>query len=255
MGIMDAAFHSGIGTLDTAVGYGDAQSLIGRYMSETGNRFRVNTKFHSTAYTVREQLKTSLNALNCSSINVYFYHSFDDFVDNPKVKSDLLDLKVAGLIDKIGLSVYENYQFLAAINSDLIDVIQLPYNLLDNYSQRGELLRQAKDAGKVIHARSLFLQGLFWTDIESIPSKLAPLIPYLDQLNEIANYYSISPQQMAVGYLTQQAEIDEIVFGVDSIAQLKMNIPLFQEQLSATAIAAINHVKVKEIDLLYPKNW
>ena len=48
------------------------------------------------------------------------------------------------------------------INEDLITVVQLPFNLLDNFSVRGDLINKLKEKGKIIHTRSAFLQGLFF---------------------------------------------------------------------------------------------
>jgi hypothetical protein len=58
--------------------------------------------------------------------------------------------------------VYTNNQIEYLLDKEYVTVVQLPFNLLDNYSLRGDLLEELKLKGKIIHSRSAFLQGLFF---------------------------------------------------------------------------------------------
>ena len=48
------------------------------------------------------QLEASLISLNTDNINVYFFHSFDDFKNYSDLKKQLLELKEIGKIKEIG---------------------------------------------------------------------------------------------------------------------------------------------------------
>ena len=52
---------------------------------------------------------------------------------------------VAGriLAPTIGVSLYTNEEFLDAINFDWVDTIQIPFNLLDNFSIKGKLIMKS----------------------------------------------------------------------------------------------------------------
>ena len=153
--MLDYAFEHGVEKLDTADVYGNASHILGLYNQKKQGRYLINTKFKINDLTITEQLKASLHSLSLQQIDTYFFHNYEDFIQNPHVLFELQILKKAKLINKIGLSVYNNLEVQSAIDSHLIDVIQLPFNLLDNNFQRGNLIKEAKRRGKEI---SLWIQ-------------------------------------------------------------------------------------------------
>lgn len=252
--ILGNAQNQGIKILDTADFYGNASQIIGKY-NANHQQFTINTKFKGEQSNLAKQLDTSLNKLNTDAVNVYFFHSYDDFINYPNLLEQLTVLKKQGKIKKIGLSVYENEEFQKAIVSNAIDVIQFPFNLLDNYSQRGDFIKLAKFWGKELHVRSVFLQGLFFKVLVDLPSKLKPLLPSLQKIHKIANSANVSMEQLALNYVLQQDEIDHVIIGVDTVNQLKNNIKMSKNRISNDVIKKVNEINVKEVELLYPKNW
>jgi aryl-alcohol dehydrogenase-like predicted oxidoreductase len=253
--ILANAYQSGIRTLDTAEGYGDAVDIIGAFHKETGKIFEVNTKFTGKdGVSLAAKLENTIQRLGVTYIGTYFYHSYKDFLSKRELIEELIELKKQQLIRSIGLSVYSNEELKTAINDPAIDVIQMPFNLLDNYSERGELLQQAKLKNKRVQVRSVFLQGLFFKDTDDLPDKLLPLSPYLKQVQTIAANSS-SIETLCLQYAAAQKEIDEIIIGVDSEQQLNENINALNQELSPQVRAAIDKIKVEETELLYPYNW
>jgi aryl-alcohol dehydrogenase-like predicted oxidoreductase len=253
--ILSKAWNSGICILDTAEGYGDAVDIIGAFHRESGIVFEINTKFTYTEGTsLAEKLETTIQRLGVTYIGTYFYHSYKDFLSKRKLIGELLDLKKQKLVQRIGLSVYTNDELQTAIDDPAIDVIQMPFNLLDNYSERGELLRKAKAKNKRVQVRSVFLQGLFFKDIDDLPVTLLPLLPYLKQVHAIAAHSS-SIEMLCLQYAAAQEEIDEIIIGVDTEQQLSENTIALNKLLSPQLRLAIDAIKVKETELLYPYNW
>lgn len=201
------------------------------------------------------QLERSFQVLCLNSINVYFFHSFNDFQQFPGILSEFGSLKEKGLIKKAGVSVYGNDEFEMAINTPEVDVIQFPFNLLDNRLQRGKLMTLAKEKGKELQIRSVFLQGLFFMPDQEIPSKLVPLKPYLKKASDVAKAGDLSMENLALMYAFHQPEIDHIIIGVDNPEQLNKNLNACQQKISAEVADMINQIAVQETDLLYPKNW
>lgn len=253
--ILDFAKSRGIEILDTADAYGNASEIIGSYFKEKGSVFKVNTKFKGGCKSLAEQLKDSLSVLKLAQIDTYFFHSFEDFRSNKAYLTELTALKESDLIRNIGLSVYDNLEFEEAINTKEIDVIQFPFNLLDNYHQRGPLMKQAKSKGKQLQVRSVFLQGLFFKNADSLPSILSPLKPYLLEIKKIAQNLSVEIEHLALSYALQQPDIDYIIIGVDNFEQLKRNIIFALKPVAPEIMEPINQIIVKETELLYPKNW
>jgi len=251
--ILDYAFDKGIRELDTADAYGNATEIIGKFHAQTGKRFYINSKFIAGEESVASQLSKSLEKLNIEFIQTYYFHRFDDLIEQPGILEELSDLKSSKIIHTIGLSVYDNHELIQAIEEPGIDVIQLPFNLLDNFSQKGDLLKLAREKGKTIHARSIFLQGLFFMD--RLPTKLQLLDPYIQKLNGISVKYNMSIEEMAFRYAFEQQEIDAVLLGVDSLDQLRSNLDILNKGFDHTFIQEINQLKVSESGLLYPKNW
>ena len=117
---------------------------------------------------IKSKVIEYLDLMNVNTLDVMMFHSFDSFQSNYNALNTLNELKSDGLIKNIGVSVYTNAQLESLLNEDLITVVQLPFNLLDNFSVRGDLINKLKEKGKIIHTRSAFLQGLFFKKLLTI---------------------------------------------------------------------------------------
>jgi len=254
--ILNYAAGKKINTLDTADVYGNASKLIGLFHQQSKYRFNINTKFKwNKDLSISEQLQRSLDELKTESIETYFYHSFEDFLNYPASINELTLLKSKNLVKKIGLSIYGNDQFKIAIEQESIDVIQLPFNLLDNISQRGELIKLAAQKGKELQVRSIFLQGLFFKDVETLPQHLYPLKKYLIQLNALRLKTKLTIEQLALLYVLLQKEVKTILIGVDNKQHLHRNLEYVNTELLLQIKDEIDRIHVKEVELLYPNNW
>jgi aryl-alcohol dehydrogenase-like predicted oxidoreductase len=111
--------------------------------------------------------------------------------------------------------VYTNEEGIQASSDPNIDIVQLPFNLLDNLYQRNEVLQQLKAHGKEVHIRSVLLQGLLLMEEEAMPVKLRPLWKYIAALKEIAAEFKISLHQLALTYALQNNLIDRVLIGVE----------------------------------------
>jgi aryl-alcohol dehydrogenase-like predicted oxidoreductase len=254
--IFTRAHASGIGQLDTAEAYGDAQKLIGEFHQKQNIRFDVNTKFKGVQpEMLGNELTKAINDLKVESINTWFYHSFADYNNYPGLGKELAEIKKQQLIKKIGVSVYSNTEFEKVVGDEGVDVIQLPFNLLDNFSYRGELLTKAKQHQKTIQVRSVFLQGLFFKDLTTLPVYLLPLKPYLVKLHRLSEEKNLPMESLCLQYANAQSHIDEIIIGVDTEEQLERNILALNSHLDQETKEVIDQIQVAETALLYPYNW
>lgn len=257
--IFDLAYENGINMLDTAEAYGDSQETIGEYHMQSKNRFEVITKYSSARVDLPENIANrvehDLKLLNVSSLFAYMFHSFKDLTTHfEKFKPELLKLKLEGKIKKIGVSIYTNEEAEQVLNYKEIDLVQLPFNLLDNNSQRELAIRKLKDRGIEIHTRSVFLQGLFFMNQESIPAKLLALKPYLQKIKQNTLQYKCSLNDLALNYVLYQKQIDKVLIGVDTAEQLLTNIASSKKELNES-MNEIDSIQVKETELLNPANW
>ncbi len=257
--ILDFAYLNRISMLDTAEIYGDSQEKIGSYIKESGNKFEVVTKFSPKRKDLPENIKTrvynNLNILNIDYLYAYMFHSFDDFKEYyPKFEKDLEELKKEKIIKKIGVSLHSNEEIEEVIKYATIDIIQLPFNLLDNQNQRGYILDKAKKKGIEIHTRSVFLQGLFFKKNNSLNNYFKPLFKDLIKLKDICNE-NYMMNDLALNYAYNQPYIDKVLIGVDSAEQLKSNIISISKGVSKKIIDKISEIKIINKSILNPANW
>lgn len=243
--ILDEAFTSGITTLDTSSAYGNAEEILGNCGTK---RFKVVSKFPRGTASVDEKFNQSLSLLKRESLYGYLLHHFEVYKNNPAAWDEFRKLRERGSVEKIGFSLYEPSE-LELLLKDKVDfnLLQIPYNLFDRKFE--PYLRELHQKGVEIHVRSTFLQGLFFKDRDTLPQKLLPLKPYLEELDGYSTESGLTVSQIALNYNLQNPCIDGVLIGVDNVAQLKENITSIKDvQISL-------NINVKEKELLSPVNW
>jgi aryl-alcohol dehydrogenase-like predicted oxidoreductase len=244
--------------LDTAAAYGTSEKRIGNYLEQqTPNcPFKIITKLDvKSVQSPVDSLKQSLFNLKVQQVDTIMFHSYDDFQNTKRVELDrLLDLKGISY-QKLGISLYTNEQIEKVFEMDIFDVVQIPFNCLDNQNLRGLSLKLLKSKKIEVHTRSVFLQGLFFKERSSITGNLKPLVKYLNQLDEIAKKHQIDLAALALHYSLSKPNIDGVLIGVDSILQLKQNIDLLNVTVPESVFSEVDGVKVNEINLLNPATW
>lgn len=256
--ILLSAHVSGITILDTAEAYGNAHQVIGEFhRSNPNHKFKIVTKVpHDVEVdSIEIKIKEYLEDLGVNCLEILMFHSFDSFKNNQVVLDKLLKLKSKRLINHIGVSIYTNDQLEYLVDKVDITVVQLPFNLLDNYSVRGDLLEELKLKGKIIHTRSAFLQGLFFKKNSDENKIIQKLQSELDILNQLVSQYNCSMEELALSYCLKQKNIDNVIIGVDSIDHLNANIKASTYEIDENTITKINNIKIEDVDLLNPSLW
>lgn len=253
--MLDLAYEQGIHELDTADAYGDSQEVLKKYNDQSRNDFQIMSKFiDDGSNNFLGFFENSLKRLNRSSLKGYYFHRYDDYKKFQSFK-DVEELKAQGKLNLFGVSLYSIGELKEVVNDSRIDLIQLPFNALDNDKEKIELLEKAHQQGKKIYIRSAFLQGVLVMPEEKIPAHLSGLKKDLQTLKQIAGREGLSMQELCLGYLNSKTFIDGILIGVDNVDQLKTNIDLGKVSLSNTTIEAIEQIVVQDKDLLNPAKW
>lgn len=254
--ILDFAYYKGITTLDTATGYGDSEEIIGNYLvSNPNKKFDLITKVNSSEISLEKQLYKSLQKLKVDKVEVLMLHSFDLYEKFKSQLNTFCQKNKGKLFNELGVSVYTNEE-LGVISLDpIIDRIQTPFNLLDNELKRGDTYTEIKSKGKVIDTRSVFLQGLFFKNTNTMPANLEPLREPLEKLKRIAASESLSIEELAIGYASSMNFIDNILIGVDSLDQLKKNMNVLLNSISKELVDEINSISIQNRNLLNPSLW
>ncbi len=256
--ILDFAFKSKINILDTAEAYGNSQERIGEYQKKSNNKFKIITKYsklrNDLPSNIIDRVKNNLEILNIDNLYCYMFHNFNDYIFFFNLfREDLLHLKRNGLIDKIGVSLHSNKEITEVLKNHTIDLIQLPFNLLDNSHQRKEILIKAKVRGIEVHTRSVFLQGLFFKDSNEIKDELFEIKEGLNTIKSLVKKEEMN--DLALNYAYSKDYIDRVLLGVDSVEQLKSNINTINNSKTNSFNHEVDNIVVKNNLLLNPANW
>lgn len=250
--ILNNALKEGIIFYDTADSYGESAAMLGEFF-KLNSSIKILAKGSLSGRSITETVKSSLAQLGVSSVYAYSLHNTAD-IDYINL-NEVMELKQQGLIERFGVSVYTNEEIEKAAAISIIDIIQIPFNLLDNWNLRGESILIAKKAGKEIHCRSIFLQGLFFKDLNLLPEKLKPLSEDLEYIKNISIESNISLQDLAQNYVMSFKEIDKVLVGVETLDQLVSNLLSTEVNLPQSVIAKLQNIKIQNINLLNPGNW
>ena len=258
--ILEYAYEKGVRTLDTAEVYGTAHQVIGEYHKlHPNSKFNIITKLPKNIIieSVKGKIEQYLNDLRISSIQLLMCHDFATYRQDHELATNMLASVKSNFVKKIGVSVYTNAQITDLLSDEKkVDVIQLPYNLLDNKFQRGYVLEQMKIMGVAAHTRSPFLQGMFFLDKCSSNYAYQHLSAYINKLKGIANSAGVSMQTLALQYSYLNKLSESVIIGVDSLEQLKLNLDIISDQLISNEIVAlIDRIEVQNTDFLNPSLW
>lgn len=254
--ILDYAWPRGVCLIDTAPAYGISEQAIGEVL-EGCEKFQIVTKVPPQVESAEELVRTfeeSLRKLRKPSVYGLLMHRCSELMSQrgAAIYQCLLQLRQKGLVEKIGVSVYDAGEIDAVLDRFAIDLVQLPINILDQRLILSGHLNRIKDLGIEVHARSAFLQGALLMDPLEIPAHLRPLAPYLDKLRQQARALGTSVLHLALQFVVQLEAVDHVICGVTNLAQL--------EEIVAAASAPLEIARAGEfvpVDsvLLNPAFW
>lgn len=266
--MLNTAVEHGVNTIDTARAYGEAEVILGEYFSSINpsakSRVKVISKLRpncvnedDNAYdVVMAECESSLERIHIEKLDGYLLHT-SEYIYREDILKALSELKKQGIVDNIGVSIYDIKEGDAAIRTGIVDYIQLPFSVLDQRGSKSDFIRRAKSSGIKIFTRSAFLQGLFMMEKERIPEHLHKAFPYLDVFNNAIEKYEVDKVTALLQFVKQEEGIDYLVWGVDTKQQLEEDIDKFNngfvpKKLITELKEKIGHV---EEGIIFPSLW
>ena len=239
--ILDAALAAGIDTFDTAWAYGTAEDILGAWLRarSLAGKIRVISKMRPHALNdypdgtkaqdvVRMELEKSLARLGVKSLDGYLFHS-PHYIYMSHMVEGLRETKETGLFKHIRVSIYDEGEALQAAELG-VDYVQVPYNAFDQRLDATDFFDIAKKNKVTVFARSPFLQGLLLMRPSELPEHLAQLRPHLERFIAIAARHDLTQAEAAMRFVLGACRAGHIVFGVDTLSQLKEDIGIANEQ-------------------------
>lgn len=223
------ASAGGIDTLDTAAAYGEAEAVVGRMAGK--DDFNIITKTIPVVAAhvgpdylsqVEMAFAQSLARLGRRRVSGLMVHHGADLLKagGEALYGLLTDFRAKGLTDRIGASVYDPEEAEAIISRYPIDLIQLPYNIVDQRARQSGLLAKLKAGGVEVHVRSAFLQGALLMAPDSLPAHLSPLRGIIADLRASCEARGWCVQQACLRFAAGTEGVDKVVCGVNSVCEL-----------------------------------
>ncbi|GFI15502.1 aldo-keto reductase YhdN [Lachnospiraceae bacterium] len=229
--ILDKAVNSGIHMIDTASIYGEAEEILGEYLSthlDAADKIHIiskqccsvdgmdNTRIEKT---IRDELEQSLVRLDRSYLDGYLLHSYRE-TDKPETLAILKKIKEEGLVRKTGVSVYEIDEAEYAVENGDIDYLQMPCSVFDQRGLTSGVFQKARERGITVFTRSAFLQGLLMMEENKIPVYLQGIVPYIHEFNGMLQRYNLDKKHAVVKFVLSKQLVDYMVFGIETVGQL-----------------------------------
>ena len=261
--ILARAAAAGVGYIDTAPGYGDAEVLVGRHLPR-GHGLRIITKSSALKdATVQarhgkhllDTLAGSLERLKVDAVHGLLVHQVDDLAKPgwEHLVDAMMEARTRGWVNRIGASIY-NADQLALVECRFgPQLVQLPLNVLDRRPIVSGTLARLKSADIEIHARSVFLQGLLLMDPKELPEFFAPVRTKIANARALWGKRGLGPLDGCLAFALQLPEIDAVIVGVNSLREFQQ-----MEQAAASSADANADIDIgQSVDPIYvdPSRW
>ena len=161
-----------------------------------------------------------------------------------------------GNIRFIGASVYGPENAVAAINSGMIDVLQIAYNVLDQRMDE-KVLGKAKLKGIGIISRSVFLKGVLTERVTHLPKSCEPLKKAAENIRvkvKLSSWQDLS--KFALRFVVSNPVINSVLVGVSNEAELDFALDAFKKgKLINNELELAYQCKMNDNFWLNPSNW
>lgn len=255
---LDEAVALGCTFFDTAwvYGRGVSEQLLGRLLKDhKDRRLRVATKIPPKNREwpprpedtlddvfpvdhIREYTHRSLENLGVSRIDLMQFHVWEDrWAGDERWQRAVSDLKSEGVVDAFGISVnrWEPANCLAAIDTGLIDVIQVIYNVFDQ-APEDELFVRAQELGIGIIARVPFDEGSLtgmlardtkwpegdWRNTYFCEENLLPTVARVEALKAVLPDGMTLPE-LALRFILHHPAVSTVIPGMRQIRNVRAN--------------------------------
>ena len=252
--ILNLADKNGIDTIDTAKAYGKSENVLGQYIREKKTKWKIISKYDNYHEGIKNQILKSAKLLNTYPQTV-LAHNIDLFMDS-KFQLEIQQLRNEGLINKVGVSIYSKKEIDIVLQSKLKpEVVQLPINILDTRLYFQNYLKKLVDKKIQIHARSVFLQGLFYLSKSELKEKFKDVTPVLEKLRFAARKNNLSIAELSLSWVSSLDCISKIIVGVASSKQLSSHISLLKKEKNQFFFQEALSLKYQNKNILNPSLW
>lgn len=266
--LLHASVDAGVNFFDTARLYGESEKIMGQAFRGMRNEVVVCTKCkHITNQDgslpperelkaiIETSLEESLAALQTDYVDVLMLHqATSGILHDDALPMIFANLKKKGKIRATGISTYTSEETEIALESGVWDVIQLPFNLLDQ--RQKELFPLAEKNGVGLVIRSVLLKGLLSDKGQNLHPALADVENHIKKYDCLLERVSCSLSALALKFVLSYREIAAALVGIDKFSYLQQALDAANgEYLDADSLALAEQLAFPEPNFINLPHW
>jgi aryl-alcohol dehydrogenase-like predicted oxidoreductase len=253
--ILDTAVDHGIDSIDTAIAYGQSESIIGE---TSQNRFKIISKLpplpvdiSDVSEWVHSQVQGSLSRLKCTSLDALLLHRPQDLTgaQGAELYAAIGSLMAEKMIHRFGVSIYSPDDLEGIIGTFDIHVVQAPLNVFDRRILG--VTDQLSALNIEVHARSVFLQGVLIASPKDRPQRFEPWSEHFALFDEWVHSSGVSAMACCLGFALQQPGIAKLVIGTTSAESLDE----IMNSIPNSVLEVPTHLQSSVEQLIDPRFW
>ncbi|KAA3645372.1 MAG: aldo/keto reductase [Chloroflexi bacterium] len=187
---------------------------------------------------IEDFIMRSLKNLDIDSIDLIQFHTWEDaWVEDDRWAQKLSKLKEQGLIHAVGISInrWEPWNGVKAVNSGLIDAVQVIYNIFDQ-NPEDELFPACEEMDVAVIARVPFDEGTLtgnlnlestwpegdWRNTYFVPENLKASVEHAEALRPLIPTDMTMPE-MALRFILNNKTVSTIIPGMRKLKHVESN--------------------------------
>lgn len=266
--LLHTALDRGITFFDTARMYGNSEVLMGQAFQGQRDQVVLATKCrhfrtregdlpdaNTVRNTIESSLQESLAALKTDYVDIYYLHQADlEILQRQEVAETFLQLKKQGVIRATGVSTYKVEETQKAIESGVWDVVQVPFNLMDQSQQSQFSLAAEQGVGIVV--RSVLFKGILSEKGRQLHPALQKVSDHLKAYNPLLNNLIPTLPALAIKFALSFPEVSSVLVGIDRLAYLRSALAAADgKYLDEKKLAHARELRYPDPDFLNLVTW
>jgi aryl-alcohol dehydrogenase-like predicted oxidoreductase len=265
--ILTRARQADVRSIDTARAYDESESRIGRATATEGG-WRVITRLdpdvHSpglgiadTLDRVSKSLEASRRELNTDLLPVLMLHHFAHrHACGGRLWRGLLAERDAGRIGSLGVYAATPEEAWAALQDPDIEILQVASSLLDLRLHRQGFFPRARELGRTVHVRSIFLHGMADLDPATLPRSLSDLVAPMQTIQACASRLGVPIHALFLAFARELPGAHPIL-DCETDAQLEILLADWASDAidAATISLLVDSLPTLDADAVDPSRW
>lgn len=253
--ILDTAVDHRIDSIDTAIAYGQSESIIGE---TSQSRFNIISKLpplpvdvSNVSEWVHSQVQGSLSRLKCTSLDALLLHRPQDLTgaQGAELYAAIGLLMAEKVIRRFGVSIYSPDDLEGIIGTFDIHVVQAPLNVFDRRILG--VTNRLSALNIEVHVRSVFLQGVLIASPKDRPQRFEPWSEHFALFDEWVRSSGVSAMACCMGFALQQPGIAKLVIGTTSAESLDE----IMNSIPNSVLEVPTHLQSSVEQLIDPRFW